>query len=42
MPQYAYFIVSGLLRFYYVDINGKQVNKSFLRRRGAWFIGLDD
>lgn len=34
-PQYAYFIVSGLLRFYYVDINGKQVNKSFLRAGGV-------
>lgn len=34
-PQYAYFIVSGLLRFYYVDIDGKQVNKSFLRAGGV-------
>ncbi|MGL1919433.1 MAG: Crp/Fnr family transcriptional regulator [Hyphomicrobiales bacterium] len=33
-PQYAYFIVSGLLRFYYVDLDGKQVNKSFLRAGG--------
>lgn len=34
-PQYVYFIVTGLLRFYYVDINGKQVNKSFLRAGGV-------